>query len=85
MTTLTEYTDLNVPTWALGYLINSDKQGLNVQEIAQCDSWMRSFQNESPVENASFLLSTEQEEFFTRWPEFGLACTCVTGTVKLCN
>jgi hypothetical protein len=85
MTTIAQYDDLNVPTWALGYLVNHDKQGLNAQEIAQIDSWVQSFLNEASIENARFLLSTEQDEFFTKWPEFGLACTCVTGTVEICN
>lgn len=81
MQTIAKYDDLNIPTWALNYLVNGDSEGLNSGEIAEINKWTMSFEPLDP--KASFLLSTEQEEFFTWHPEFGKAATCVTGTVVI--
>lgn len=81
MQTIEEYTNLDIPTWALGYLVNGETEGLSSGEIAEINKWTMSFEPLDP--KASFLLSTEQEEYFTKHPEFGLAATCVDGTVKI--
>lgn len=81
MKTIAEYTDLNIPTWALCYLVNGDASGLSQREIDQIDTWAKSFSPSDPKQH--FLLSTESEEYFASNPEFGLPATCVQGTVVI--
>lgn len=77
MKTLSKHSNLSIPTWALCYLVNGDKEGLTDKEISQIESFLESF---GP---GQVLFSSKEDEFFTKWPEFGLPCTCVEGEIVI--
>lgn len=80
MTTIARYDDLDIPTWALGYLVNGESKGLSESDVGLIQRWTSQFET-GP--NAAFLFSSEQEEYFTWSPEFGPGATCVKGTVVI--
>ena len=60
----------DIPTWALCYLINGDRTGLEDGEIAMINEWT----NRAGV---AWVCPPEEEdgpEFFDPRPEFGPAC-----------
>jgi hypothetical protein len=56
-----------IPTWALNYLINNDKSGLNSEDLNLIHDWKSSW-------DCDILISTSDETYFSKSPEFGLAC-----------
>ena len=67
---------INIPSWSLSYLINSDASGLEDSEIELIDEWIDSLDYHSLV----FDIVGDDEyldPFFTSHPEFGLPCDCV--------
>lgn len=77
MQIISKHSELNIPTWALCYLVNGDKEGLTESEIFQIESFLEGF---GP---GQVLFSSKEDEFFTKYPEFGLPCTCVEGEIVL--
>lgn len=75
MQIISKHSGLSIPTWALGYLVNGDCQGLNEAEICQIESFLEGF---GP---GQVLFSSKESEFFTKCPEFGLPCTCVEAEI----
>jgi hypothetical protein len=63
--------DCEFPTWALNYAVNGDNTGLTSDEVAMVDDWM---------EHKDFFGSDSDNEFFSKFPAFGLPCTCVDAT-----
>ena len=71
-----EYIDtINLPTWAVDYLVNGDSSGISEEDIATVDQWLESLDHHC----VSFDFDCDGEilgTFFTQYPEFGLACEC---------
>ena len=63
----------NVPTWALGLLVNDDNQGLSVED---CD-----LVAEFTAGLGTAFTSYGEAEFFSWYPAFGLPCLCVEATI----
>lgn len=58
-----------VPEWALCYIINGDKEGLNDEEIKMVDDWLERARIKilaPPADN--------EESYFDPRPPFGLGC-----------
>ena len=85
MKTLKEYDELAIPSWALSYLVNNDSTGLSDQDQAQVDSFMADFEAEAKSLNAHVMFADDADggEFFTHYPEFGLACNCVEAKILI--
>lgn len=65
-----------VPSWALGYIVNGDIDGLTDEEIQMINNWLNANDYEivSPVNDG--------EEYFSNCPAFGLPggvvdCDCL--------
>ena len=61
-----------IPTWALCYLINGDRTGLNDTELAMIDKWY--------ADNKVQSITTAPENeypYFSHFPAFGLASEVV--------
>lgn len=64
-----------IPTWALCYLINGDRTGLNESELAMIDKWY--------ADNKVQSITTAHENegnthpYFSHFPAFGLASEVV--------
>jgi len=70
--------DARIPSYALSYLINGDSSGLSQEDIVTIDKWYKSWQDVADRVNGSIIIATTDErEFFTARPEFGLACDCL--------
>ena len=64
-----------IPTWALCYLINGDRTGLNDTELAMIDKWYAD-------NNVQTITTTPENEgsthtYFSHFPAFGLASEVV--------
>lgn len=59
-----------IPTWALGYIINGDASALTEEELKMVDRWLK----QSGYEIIS---PTDCNESFSKYPAFGLPCTVV--------
>lgn len=70
-----DFTVEPIPTWALCYLINGDRTGLNESELAMIDKWYA----DNKVQ--SITTATENEgncyPYFSHFPAFGLASEVV--------
>ena len=78
METLNHYDGLQVPAWSLCYLVNGDSTGISDEEQAEVDSWYSQFMQESQESGGDVIFSiTDESEYFTWNPDFGLACHCV--------
>lgn len=75
MQIISKHSNLNIPTWALCYLVNGDSEGLNDKEISQIENFLEGF---GP---GQVLFSSKEEDFFTKYPEFGLPCNCVESEI----
>ena len=60
------------PTWALGYLINNDPEGLSPEEIVMVDDWA-----EGLGLYQHFSVGDNEEPYFSKSPAFGLPSECV--------
>ena len=54
-----------VPTWAMGYIFNSDLSGLSADEVDECDKFLSELRHISPPDS---------EPYFDAFPPFGLPC-----------
>ena len=70
-----------IPTWALCYLINDDRSGLNDEEIAMIDKWY--------TDNKVMSVTTATEDdgecypYFSRYPAFGLPTDVIDCSVMM--
>lgn len=67
------YDTVNLPTYALAYLIYGDGSGLSPHDIKIIDRWIDHY---SDIEG-QFHLSPHSDEYFSSVPAFGLPTTCV--------
>jgi hypothetical protein len=86
MTILKTY-DVQLPCWALPYLVNGDESGLENGEQAQVDAWAEQFHREAKS-LGGYAVFTEApgsngEGHFSRSPEFGLHCNCEDYLVEI--
>jgi hypothetical protein len=60
----------SVPTWAIPYIANGDRDHLKDSEVAAIDRWLEQYKN------AAF--SFGDSEYFDKWPAIGTDhCMCV--------
>ena len=86
-----EYQGLRVPDYALSYLVNGDSSGISDADRLAIDQWYEQFHNEARelvssgnAHSAQVVFSAGDEEpYFTRSPEFGLACNVVESSVVI--
>lgn len=58
---------LEIPDWALPYLVNGDSSGLDDDDIEMIDDWYKR-------NNVEYVETTDETNEFTAYPEFGEAC-----------
>ena len=61
---------VRIPTWALGYLVNSDDSGLDVEDKATIAAWIKQTGNGG----IDVCPPSDGESYFCSHPAFGLAC-----------
>jgi len=85
MRTIERYNNLRVPSWALCYLVNGDASGLEESDIKAVDKWYQQFIDQADeIKGGHVIFSPgDNEEYFTRSPEFGLDCSCIDSTVLI--
>jgi hypothetical protein len=84
MKTISEYTDLAMPDYALSYLINGDDSGIDAADKENADSYMQQFHEEAKAAGGFVeIVMHEEEASFSRNPEFGLACNCMNCTILI--
>jgi len=68
---------IQMPCWALPYLVNNDPSGLTEEEIEQVDNWVERNQDENgrATQFLQFRADYDKASFVNR-PEFGLASDC---------
>lgn len=82
--TVSEYTELQVPCYALSYLVNGDDSGIEAEDKRNIDDWFEQFEAEAKQVGGHVIFDAGQDEgSFTHSPEFGLACDCVSATVLI--
>ena len=84
MKTIANYDELNVPEYALSYLVNGDVSGIDKTDLEICRSWFKWYESkaaEVPGAVAQFNVVSSPEgnfdPYFCKSPEFGLPCNCV--------
>jgi hypothetical protein len=86
MKIIAEYDELNMPDYALSYIVNGDSSGLYETEIAEIDDYMGYFEKIAREKGGYVLFNTVNDEpFFSRNPEFGLACNCYESKILICK
>lgn len=60
-----------IPTWALGYLVNSDAGGLDAEDRKTVDEWVERTRNGGRIDVCP---PPDGEPYFSSYPAFGLAC-----------
>lgn len=60
---------VRIPTWALGYLVNSDDSGLDADDKMTVDEWVERTRNGGRID----VCPVGKEPYFG-WPAFGLQC-----------
>lgn len=84
MTTLQLFDDLQVPCYALPYLINGDFSGLAEEDIKAIDTWYAYYANLAAKMGGSVIFENDSDStYFTSVPEFGLPCECVDCTILI--
>jgi hypothetical protein len=87
MKTISEYTELAIPAYALPYLVNGDASGLESDDKRIIGEYMRQYYDEATRVNGSVVFSVDSDEngssdeYFTWYPEFGLASECEQCTI----
>lgn len=80
-----DYVEDNIPEYALSYLVNGDASGIDDEDQANCDEWLKSIteklQKQYPGLGVDLVISDNDEGSFRPYPAFGLACNCVQGAV----
>ena len=69
--------ELEVPTWALPYLINGDLDDISDDELDQIKNWMK----RAGIREV-FCPDESKESHFTWNPPFGLACDVILCPVE---
>ncbi len=78
MKTRGRYNGLNVPAWALPFLINGDSSGLEHEEYESILLWFFQFEREAKEKNSTVIISpTEEEAWFCHNPAFSLPCNVI--------
>lgn len=70
-----------IPTWALCYLINGDRTGLNESELAMIDKWYADNKVQSIATAPENKWNTHT--YFSHFPAFGLASEVVDCIVMI--
>ena len=84
MKTYTRQQNASIPSWALGYLVNGDRDGLSVDDLNTVNHWLDYWTVEADSVNGILNISpTGEQEFYTKWPEFGLPCMCAECDISI--
>lgn len=84
MKTLEKYDDLQVPGYALPYLVNGDDSGLEQEDKKIIDKWYAGFVKIAKSHNAEVIFSCNEDDGHFTWsPEFGLACDVYDCTILI--
>ena len=84
MKQVSEYANLRIPSYALPYLVNGDASGLEDSDVKAIDRYMSQYYEEAKSVSGHVIFSAgDGDSFFTRHPEFGLACDCVECSVLI--
>jgi hypothetical protein len=84
MKTVSEYTELKIPAYALSYLVNADASGLEEGDIIATNIYMQQYYKEAEKVGGHVIFSpSDQEPHFTHTPEYGLPCDVVDCTVLI--
>lgn len=79
MSALQKLGTYQIPDYALPYLINGDSSALSEEDEKTINDWIA---KEFPDhENLTYEYDTEEGEFFTWYPAFGLASTAMDVTI----
>lgn len=74
----------DVPSYALSYLVNGDASGLEDEEQKAIDEWYGHYQEIADRRGGHVIIDPgDEEEEFTRYPAFGLACSTVPTTILI--
>ena len=65
-------TTVKLPTWALCYLINGDDE-LSFEDTQLIENWIK----KNSFDKYTIFSPINDDEYFTGYPEFGLACNVV--------
>ena len=85
MKTIENY-KVEIPTYALCYLVNDDASGLENNEIKAIDSYMQEYYDMAKKFNGHVIFSCgEGEGSFNHFPAFGLACETVECEILICK
>ena len=68
-----------IPCHALCYLLNNDASGLSDNDIKEIDAFMAPLYAKGHI----IIDCPGGNEYFTRLPAFGLACTCEDCTITI--
>jgi hypothetical protein len=75
MKILTRQQNALIPSYALCYLCNGDRSGLDQTDISRIDGWIGSWDNVATSNGGQVLISpTGDSEVYSNYPEFGLPC-----------
>jgi hypothetical protein len=79
------FDDLNIPEWALPYLINGDPSGLEPVDVLTVSRWLRTFDEIAERLDGTVYVETDGGafSFFSSSPAFGLPTTCENGAVLI--
>jgi len=66
---------LEVPEWALCYIVYGDSGDLTDEDILQIKAWQKTHRFIEPVTDLE--TGEQQEAYFSRYPEFGEPCNVV--------
>ncbi len=70
-----------IPTWALRYIINGDPSGIDVDDIAKVDDFLKSYEKMGcHIQIVSPIVEDENavpQAYFSHYPAFGLPCEVV--------
>ena len=86
MKTLYEDTELNVPSYALSYLVNGDSSGIEQEDIDNIDNWYNWYVDKAKSLSKTacvIFLAGEGEADFSISPEFGLPCDVVECSILI--
>lgn len=84
MMTISEYTELAVPDYALSYLVNGDSSGIDDDDKKTIDEWYQQFIDEAQAVSGHIIFDASSEDSYFTWdPEFGLACECCNCTILI--
>lgn len=76
-----DYIEDHCPDYALSYLVNGDASGIEDDDVANCDEWLKSLADKMardyPGLDTDLVFDDNAEPSFRRYPAFGLACNCV--------